>query len=1741
MHPMCSGDNNNSLNKFIVEKTQLLNPGGYVFMKDNQLVVQRGDAILIDRTYESLLNVPVLRARSLKEIFNISHVLNINTNKNKKNQKKVVQNKKNKKNNLHTKWRSRGGSRKFRFLWRNNSTSLNNGININNAKSYSSNKEVEKPRTWLQKFIQRTWLEKVAKNIKTNSIKHDIEVEKMRRAFKNFHISKSKTSIQAAIIKEQPAVVVEEKPAVTTPKQKKFKKFVVIQAQPVTPLKEEKTIKEHKEVFIKPKNKKAKRLTRKQKNEKNKSLNINKTKKIKTFKKPQINKIRRQPIIQKSGNFLLSKFQKLCSSITNTSKSIINPITSHGDMADDKNNILNKHISGGESFQSTSIFDNNSDDRLAGGDDSDSIYTCDNHQNEQSFNGDNDVYRAEPNILEHFAGDLNNVCLNCSALHFKDETNRNKMYKSCCHFGKLAYRQHDHHYPEYLKSLLVDITNSDHKNFMENIRSYNSALSFASMGASIEQFSQGVHFFKIHGQVYHNTYNINPIENVDRRYSQLYVIDTNEATDLRLKNSANERCDRNVLFNRDRTIREINPYAKAFKNLAEVERNAKREGKIPMNLRMVFNKNIHSDMNRYNAPTTDEVAMIFNDKNGEPPFERDIKVYARNAKYDNINLNILSPHLDPMTYTLLYPYGEPGWTRDLIIRNNNAQHKISMLQFKIAQLAIRKNVFNQHLYAGKLLQQWIVDSYLQVEANNLNYIRMNQKKLRIEKYKGLVDFLNTDDNLETPGKPVILPSTFQGSPRNMRERFYDAMAIVAKYGKPDLFITMTCNPNWREIKDNLYPGQTPIDRPDLIARVFKIKLNELKKDLTTNKVFGKVKAFVYTIEFQKRGLPHAHILIILDNANKIDTVEKIDNIVSAEIPSEQNKNLREKVLRHMIHGPCGCLNLNAPCMENGACIKEFPKRYNDTTLMNKNGYPEYRRRNSGYVYVKKLPVDNRNVVPYNKYLLMKYNCHINVEVCTSVKSVKYIFKYIYKGYDCANIHMYNNNEIDQYINTRYVSAPEAMWRLLEYKMSDRSHNIIRLPVHLPNEQNIVFEEGKEIEAIENNANKPTYLFAWFKLNEEDENARQYLYTDIPYHYVYANNKWMPRKKGDDKIITRMYAVNPKEKERFFLRILLLNVKGAKSFIDLKTVNNVVYNTFEEAARARNLLQNDDEWINVLNEAAMTQTSDYIRKLFSYICIFNRPNNIPELFNTFVSEMYDDIAGDVVDECMLRNMVLNRLSIIFSSFNLKVENFGLPSVDNHEEKICDEYNASEELSKAHEMIQMLNNEQKNVFDEVIRSISQNRGKLIFIDGPAGSGKTFIYQVIISYLRGMNKTVTATATTGIAADLIGGRTLHSVMKLPVPVHENTISSMKMDSQDAQKLRNTSLIIVDEVSMLSKYVLEAVDELLKRVMNNDDIFGGKVILLGGDFRQTPNVVMKGCRASIYETCIKCSKLWSDATTLKLSQNMRANNQGEFSKWLLDVGNGLADNNSMIEIPQQYITNNNIINEIYGDIILSNTKDLINRTILTTNNEIAKEINDGILNLMSTEAITYTSADSIVTEDNDVISNYPLEFLNKQQPSGMPPHKLVLKRGALVMLLRNIDPENGLLNGTRLIIDELHNNFIVGTIATGSKKGNRAIIPRIDMAPSETQLPFILKRRQFPVLLSFAMTIHKSQGQSFDKVGVYLRDPVFMHGQLYVALSRVRYATGLKIYIEPGVEQGKNKDNKYYTKNIVYSELLK
>uniref|UniRef100_UPI00358FCE54 uncharacterized protein n=1 Tax=Myxine glutinosa TaxID=7769 RepID=UPI00358FCE54 len=213
-----------------------------------------------------------------------------------------------------------------------------------------------------------------------------------------------------------------------------------------------------------------------------------------------------------------------------------------------------------------------------------------------------------------------------------------------------------------------------------------------------------------------------------------------------------------------------------------------------------------------------------------------------------------------------------------------------------------------------------------MEGTRLAFIRLNQASLRSATYSGFTDALNDNDDLSNIGRRVLLSSTFVGGPRYMMERCQDAMMYVRKYGNATYFITMTCNPKWPEISNNLFPHQSENDRPDLIARVFELKKTVFIKYLTGSEgFFGNCIAHVVCVEYQKRGLPHIHCLLWLDEASK-PRPQDYDRFVQAEIPDpDEDPEGHRLVLKHMIHGPY-CSTATG-CWKNGACRHRYPRSY----------------------------------------------------------------------------------------------------------------------------------------------------------------------------------------------------------------------------------------------------------------------------------------------------------------------------------------------------------------------------------------------------------------------------------------------------------------------------------------------------------------------------------------------------------------------------------------------------------------------------------------------------------------------------------------------------------------------------------------------------------------------------------------------------------------------------------------------
>jgi hypothetical protein len=291
------------------------------------------------------------------------------------------------------------------------------------------------------------------------------------------------------------------------------------------------------------------------------------------------------------------------------------------------------------------------------------------------------------------------------------------------------------------------------------------------------------------------------------------------------------------------------------------------------------------------------------------------------------------------------------------------------------------------LFLGRLFLQYLVDHWAANEQMRLNWIRAHQGTIRAECYQGLIDAVQNNQDPANVGHRVILPSSHPGSTRNMLQLFQDSMAISRFFGFASYFITVTANPQWPEIQAALEPGQQASDRPDIVCRVFYQKLRAFLKDLQNNPLFGKTIARIHVIEFQKRGLPHAHILIWVKNEHQPRDADDIDAVIRAEIPDPQTEPaLYALVIQSMIH----VCDHNRCLDEHGHCKKGFPKAFTESTTFDEGGYPTYRRRNNGRVVEKAgKRLDNRHVVPYNPHLLIRLACHVNVEYCANMYGGEY--------------------------------------------------------------------------------------------------------------------------------------------------------------------------------------------------------------------------------------------------------------------------------------------------------------------------------------------------------------------------------------------------------------------------------------------------------------------------------------------------------------------------------------------------------------------------------------------------------------------------------------------------------------------------------------------------------------------------------------------------------------------------------
>ena len=731
-------------------------------------------------------------------------------------------------------------------------------------------------------------------------------------------------------------------------------------------------------------------------------------------------------------------------------------------------------------------------------------------------------------------GEMSLLCIHCGAMKFKRES-----YMVCCGEGKVLPPTIPTP-PKEINDLWLKDT-AEARFFRANSRSINNAVCLSSI--SVEEkhnngFSPSVIF---QGRVIQRMGPLLADSGEQPRFAQLYVLDSNLESTTRFANmhlpKNMNQTDKNkmkkLLNIVQNAIHQHNPYVQEFKQVVEFPYEELENGRVVISA-SARPENGHARI--YNAQTNQQELSVVTNEN---PHNLVLHFRGGGLKY----ISDLNSQAMPLHFTLLFINGTPGWHTGL--KHTNSSDRITPREFFAFHMNVRNNGSDFLFQAGRLYQEWILTSWITCENQKLKYMRFNQNNLRADSYKNLCEavYNKRQEQAQNAANSVyeqdmavgrfILPSTFIGSVRWYLSKFQDAMAIVRHYTKPTLFITMTTNPHWPEIQSCLAPGQTAMDRPDVVARVFKLKKDQLMNDITKGSIFGKVLAHLWVIEFQKRGLPHVHILIILANEDRPKTPEQVDNIVCAELPpdpsedgiSEEEKARRQPlwdiVLNNMIHGPCGAQNPTNVCMEKNVCTKKIPKQFQQKTVVNEDkSYPVYRRRSpedgGGSTIKGAMIVDNSWVVPYNPYLSLWYNCHCNVEICISPTCAKYLYKYVTKGPDRAMVSaevgnggpQNNRDEITEFVDMRSCGSSEAAWHMFAFSIAENKPPVKPLRLHLENQQQVYFVGGNEENIVEQG--RETELTAFFQLNAQEkleqgvrfDPSRMPRYIELPQKYTF---------------------------------------------------------------------------------------------------------------------------------------------------------------------------------------------------------------------------------------------------------------------------------------------------------------------------------------------------------------------------------------------------------------------------------------------------------------------------------------------------------------------------------------------------------------------------------------------------------------------------------------------------------------
>ncbi|XP_035837311.1 uncharacterized protein LOC110893612 [Helianthus annuus] len=593
------------------------------------------------------------------------------------------------------------------------------------------------------------------------------------------------------------------------------------------------------------------------------------------------------------------------------------------------------------------------------------------------------------------------------------------------------------------------------------------------------------------------------------------------------------------------------------------------------------------------------------------------------------------------------------------------------------------------------------------------------------------------------------------------------------------------------------------------------------------------------------------------------------------------------------------------------------------------------------------------------------------------------------------------DEIKNYLDCRYLSPCEAVWRMLAFPIHYSFPSVMKLTFHTPNQHLLTLRDSDSLPALLNREGiRDTMFTQWFALNNIDAAARNLTYAEIPTKYIWHDDNKVWKTRLERPAIGRIVYCNPAAGPKYYLRMLLGIVRGPRSFEEIKTVDGIVYETFKEACYAYGLLNDDKEWNDALSEAKLWASGSQLRELFVTMLLFCEVKRPSQLWSQNWEILSDDILymkrrlymfpGLHLSDDQLKNYCLIELNELLEKNGKSLVDFpDMPQpdtslLDRMDNRLIREelsYNKKKMTDEHEQLYASLNTEQTAIYNTVIDSVTTHKGGFYFVYGPGGTGKTFLYRAILSRLRSMGLIALAVASSA-----------------RVPLKQNT--------QLAHLLQEVRLIIWDEAPMMQKFAFEALDKTLRDILgfcsttNRERAFGGMPILLGGDFRQILPVIPKGKREDVVQACINKSYLWKNCELFTLHRSMRVNEytstgvvdieRQRFNKWLLEIGDGIVpskakegeDEPTWIEIPARFIIDScglpvdSIVNVVFPSFTERQGDDdfLCERAILTPRNVDADEINAYMFRQLRQTTKTYKSSDEICRASTDVLEQEQL-----------------------------------------------------------------------------------------------------------------------------------------------------------------------